>query len=216
MTLITLPFITSYVIRTQKKTNQCWAPNTPAALLLYNWNSVSDVLQCQAEARAHSENKRLSLVPLKMDMQFSPQSYREEHQGKKDLFMSFCPWVTFTLTIYIRAMLMCNPTLDNPSLVAHLRMRFSCSVNVSGCTSGMVRGHLLLWRVFQAILHEQICWTSLGIQPLIAFMFCPPRQKRFIRQYLHDNNPTATIYKMIFFLINFYSKQIWASRCVII
>lgn len=64
MTLIILCFITSYVTRTQIDKSTLGA-KYPAVLLLYGRNRVSDVLQCQTEARTESENKRLSLVVLR-------------------------------------------------------------------------------------------------------------------------------------------------------
>lgn len=58
MILITLCRITSYVTGIQKDKSM-WAQNTPL-LHYYTWNGASDLLQCQTEANAQSENKRLS------------------------------------------------------------------------------------------------------------------------------------------------------------
>lgn len=49
----------------------------------------------------------------------------------------------------------------------------------------------------------ELVWVS----NLCCFYVLTPWAKTFIRQYLHHNSPTATIYKIIFCLIIFHYKH---------
>lgn len=54
----------------------------------------------ERQRAGHEVKISACLLSSKIDMQFSPQHTRRGRGAKIDLFMSFCPWVIFPLTIH--------------------------------------------------------------------------------------------------------------------